>query len=68
VEEDVVRRRYERSLSNFFKLYQRLADEWHVYENAGGREARPIAEGRFSQADAVHDQVMWDLMMQRGGA
>ena len=67
VDEVVVRRRYERSLKNFFGLYQRLADNWQVYENAGGAEARRVAEGRFSQTDIVHDPVTWELMTQRGG-
>ena len=66
VEEEIVRRRYERSLKNFFGLYQRLADDWQVYENANGREAHRVAEGRFAQTDIVHDPEMWALMMQRG--
>ena len=30
-----VLRRFKRSISNFFKLYQSLADSWMLFENAG---------------------------------
>ncbi len=35
IPDDVIRRRYERGLSNFFELYQPLADEWFVLDNSG---------------------------------
>jgi len=34
VPEGTVRRRYERSLKNFFRLYLPLADEWRFYDNS----------------------------------
>ena len=35
IPDDVIRRRYERGRSNFFELYQPLADEWFVLGNSG---------------------------------
>ena len=35
IPDDVIRRRYERGRSNFFELYQPLADEWFVLDNSG---------------------------------
>jgi predicted ABC-type ATPase len=35
VPESVVRRRFRRSLSNFFQLYQPLADSWAIFDNSG---------------------------------
>jgi predicted ABC-type ATPase len=32
---DVVHRRFDRSLRNFFSLYRPLADEWHLFDNSG---------------------------------
>ncbi len=66
VDEDVVRRRYTRSLQNFFNLYQSLADDWQVYENSGGSEARPVAEGSGLRTSLVHDLRMWNLMREQG--
>jgi predicted ABC-type ATPase len=65
IEDAVIRRRYERSLVNFFSLYRPLADDWQVYDNAGGDKARPIAEGRLSQVTAIFDRAVWDEMMRR---
>jgi predicted ABC-type ATPase len=35
VPEDDIRRRYRRSLTNLFKLYQPLADRWAFFDNTG---------------------------------
>ncbi len=35
VPEAIVRRRYARSLSNFFNLYRPFADSWLLLDNAG---------------------------------
>ncbi|MGD9891642.1 MAG: zeta toxin family protein [Dehalococcoidia bacterium] len=35
VPSDVIRRRYQRGLKNFFTLYQPLVDSWRVYDNSG---------------------------------
>jgi predicted ABC-type ATPase len=44
VPEDVVRRRYRRSIINFFSLYMPLAHSWQVYDNSGDA-AELIAHG-----------------------
>ncbi len=31
---DVIRRRFDRSLSNFFSLYMPLADRWALFDNS----------------------------------
>lgn len=41
---DVIRRRFTRSASNFFKLYAPLADEWSVYDNTAVGVAEFVAE------------------------
>jgi predicted ABC-type ATPase len=40
---DIVRRRYGRSVSNFFDLYMPLADEWTVFDNSTAPHARSVA-------------------------
>ena len=36
VPEAVVRRRFGRSIGNFFAAYLRLADSWYLFDNSGG--------------------------------
>jgi len=43
IPEPVVRRRYGRSLANFFNLYRPVADSWLMLDNSGTPEPRPIA-------------------------
>lgn len=31
----IVRRRFDRSLPNFLKLYQPLVDSWTIFDNSG---------------------------------
>ena len=40
---DVVRRRFGRSLRNFFSLYAPLADEWTLFDNSTSAHALPVA-------------------------
>ena len=43
IPEGVVRRRYDRSLSNFFNRYRPIADSWLMLDNSGVPKPRPIA-------------------------
>jgi predicted ABC-type ATPase len=36
----VVRRRFDRSISNFFQEYQPLVDSWYLFDNTG---TKPVA-------------------------
>jgi predicted ABC-type ATPase len=40
---EVVRRRFGRSLSNFFNLYAPVADEWTLFDNSMSPLARTVA-------------------------
>ncbi len=35
IPEQVIRRRYERSLKNFQRIYKHLADSWTIFDNSG---------------------------------
>jgi len=43
VPEDIVRRRYARSLSNFFNIYRPIADSWLMLDNSVIDAPNPIA-------------------------
>jgi predicted ABC-type ATPase len=60
---DVVKRRFGRSLHNFFQLYAELADEWIMFDNASGKNARPIAQSTNGQ-QTIEDEALW-LKLQK---
>lgn len=67
VDEAIVRRRYERSLTNLFTLYQPLADSWQVYDNSGNEGGILIADGHHAQVATVHEPAVWNEMLRRVG-
>ena len=67
VAEDIIRRRYLRSVNNFFTLFRQLADRWEVFDNTAGTGAQLIAEGRRSIVTAIHDQDVWNSFTRSAG-
>nr|WP_295777979.1 AAA family ATPase [Rhodoferax sp.] len=55
---DVVRRRFGRSLHNFFDLYVPLADEWTLFDNSNTPYARAIA-AKFADQLTVMEPTTW---------
>lgn len=60
---DVVKRRYGRSLHNFFQLYLGLADEWIMFDNSSGKSARRIAKCNNGKP-IIEDNALW-LKLQK---
>ena len=58
IPEEVVRRRYSRSISNFMDLYSGLANRWEIYDNSLG-EPKVVATGKYEVAERVFDQTIW---------
>ena len=57
----VVRRRYSRGISNFFRIYSRLATNWRFYDNS--RPESRIVAGRMSGGEVqVFDLELWDSL------
>lgn len=65
VDEEIIRRRYDRSLRNFFALYQPLAVDWRVYDNSGDDGAEIVAEGHHTEVASIHVPSAWDEMLRR---
>lgn len=59
IPEDIIRRRYPRSVDNLFNLFIPIVDTWHVYDNNLGM-ALPIAD-----SEQIYDPVMWDIIKRR---
>ena len=64
VPEDVIRRRWQRSLDNLFKLYMPLADRWRVFNN-GDVGPEIVAEGGRGRELTAGDPVLWSVMQER---
>lgn len=67
IPEDVVRRRYDAGLRNFFGLYQKLASRWHFYDNATHNGPRLIATGRRTTETHVSDARLWEKLLVQYG-
>jgi predicted ABC-type ATPase len=64
VDEETVRRRYNRGLRNFFELYRPLAVTWRVYDNSQLPKVRLVAEGERELTRNVYIQSTWDRITQ----
>ena len=60
VPNEIVRRRYDGGLKNFFRLYRPMATTWQLYDNASGRLPRLVASGGRAFETRVVDGQTWD--------
>lgn len=64
IPEMTIRRRYPRSIRNFFRLYRSVVSHWQVYDSSLTSGPRLVAEGD-AQAKTILMEAIW-LQMQRG--
>jgi predicted ABC-type ATPase len=60
---DVIRRRFGRSLSNFFDLYMPLADEWTLFDNSTTPHARTVA-AKIANQLTVTETSTWHKLQK----
>jgi predicted ABC-type ATPase len=65
VPEAVVRRRFERSITNFLVHYRLLADSWMLFDNSDTRPAL-IASSKDAQLRVVDTKGYNDLVVRYG--
>lgn len=63
IPEDVIRRRYERGLFNFFNKFRFKVDSWLFYNNSKD-EFLQIAEGRKS-VEYIHENIVWNSLIKK---
>ena len=63
VPSDVIKRRFGRSISNFFTLYAPLADQWAVFDNSASFRALPVATQTATQL-TITEATTW-LKLQK---
>ncbi len=62
---DVVERRYWRGLSNFFSLYQVLANRWLLCDNSRAGGPMDIARGRLGEEPIIHEPETYATIKQQ---
>jgi len=60
IPENVIRRRYENGLNNFFNIYSSIVDEWMFIENSG-EPYKLIAQKTKSEEKVYIDQIWSEL-------
>jgi len=62
VPEGTIRRRYGRSVQNFFQLYCRVVSTWKVYDNSVVDMPKVVAHGDESGNETILLQTVWQQM------
>lgn len=65
VPEEIIRRRYNKGIENFFRLYRPLSVTWRLYDNSEPSWPRIVADGRGDASETIYDPTTWSLI--RGG-
>lgn len=65
VPEPTIRRRYDKSLLNFFNLYRPFADSWLMLDNAQEPEPRSVAWKNVGGPVQIVKDGPWDLLQKR---
>ncbi|CAM3598051.1 zeta toxin family protein [Polaromonas hydrogenivorans] len=60
---DVVKRRFGRSLHNFFQIYVPLADEWTLFDNSSATQALPVA-ARYANQLTATEPATWHKLQK----
>ena len=63
---DVVKRRFARSLRNFFTLYLPVVDEWTLFDNSASSSAQQVAS-RWGNELQITDQKAWKKLQKLVG-
>ncbi len=64
VPEEVIRRRFVAGLSNFFTLFEPVADSWQMFDNAQIGGPRLIAERRPGAPTVIKDAAGWQHLSE----
>ena len=64
IPEDVVRRRFDRGLKNFFQIYRPLVDSWTIFDNS--RDIPHLMAFEDSRKLKIIDRVCYANVLKRG--
>jgi predicted ABC-type ATPase len=64
IPEDVVKRRFDRGLKNFFRIYRPLVDSWTIFDNS--QDIPRLMAFEDSGKSNIIDRVFYDKLLKRG--
>lgn len=59
-----IKRRFEKGLRNFFRLYQPIADNWYFYDNSDIEKLSLIARGNLLKIETVVEPDIWRKLQE----
>jgi predicted ABC-type ATPase len=65
VAEEIIRRRYQKGIRNFFELYQTLSDTWVMYDNSASVDPLLVAAGGRGTIHAIVRPDVWQEIYER---
>lgn len=63
VPEEIVRRRYDKGIRNFFRLYKPLADTWFFYDNSVAGTLNLLASGEREIGISIENRLIWKQIL-----
>ena len=66
IPENIIRRRYENGLKNFFIIFKELVDDWMFIDNSG-EPYQIIAEGEKDDEEVVNVEIWNNLKIKYNG-
>jgi len=67
VPEDVIRRRFAMGLSNFFSIFEPVADSWQMFDNSEIGGPRLIAARNPGASAGIEDAGAWQRLVKASG-
>ncbi len=64
---DVIRRRFEAGLNNFFQLYMPITDNWYIWNATDEKKHRLIAKYRKNAKIHIEQPELWQALMEQYG-
>jgi predicted ABC-type ATPase len=64
VPDDVIKRRYEAGIKNFFRFYAPIADAWIFYDNSASANPRVVAEKNLEGKNYIYDRDLWQTLQK----
>jgi predicted ABC-type ATPase len=64
VPEEIIRRRYNKGISNFFRLYKPLADTWSFYDNSVAGLPTLLASGGKEIKAFIENRLIWKYIQE----
>ncbi len=65
IPEDVIRRRYENGLKNFFRIYEPIVDEWLFIDNSA--EPYELIASNDFEGRIIKNKDKWGLLFEKYG-